>query len=478
MKEKRKNALREKIHNRVEKFNQSPISRADWLLLLGIGLFLYACVFYEDLIIIHDHSITFLDSLFSGDIANFYANTLERPSHGFGAVYYWVPYLIQGIWDLPIYILHKAFGFGTAGVKVYLWIKLGICLMLLLTTWLIGKILEDFEVDRERQRFAQFLFLSSLLVMLPTVAVAQIDINAIFLILLGIREYAKQEKITWRFLLVFSLAATLKIFALFLLLPLIFLREKRVLYVLWDMFVGVWGILLCVIPYAWRQDYKDSTAVLNDVMIVRLFGTQFPAGNTDIPIFTALLVAVCIWCYVKKAEGKRQRFVYAVWIALYVFAAFFIFVFSHPYWIVLISPFLVIIITLNGEGRKLNLLLETILSVAVMFVYHTKFGVFMTEKCIDLMVLPKLGFSVNGTGYTQSSEWIVDHGLDFYAPAMYGVFAVCLIAFLILNRPDSLQESWEKDRGESLKFDHGMITVRFALLGFYLAALLYLAYWG
>jgi hypothetical protein len=145
---------------------------------------------------------------------------------------------------------------------------------------------------------------------------------------------------------------------------------------------------------------------------------------------------------------------------------------------VLLSPFLVIIITLNGEGRKLNLLLETILSVAVMFVYHTKFGVFMTEKCIDLMVLPKFGFSANGTGYTQSSEWIVDHGLDFYAPAMYGVFAVCVIAFLILNRPDRLQASWENDKGEGLKFDHGMITVRFGLLGFYMGALLYLAYWG
>lgn len=470
--------MKKKIQLAIDRYNNSPINRADWIMLLLIGLFLYACVFYADLIIIHDHSITFLDSLFSGDIADFYANTLEKQSYGFGAVYYWIPYLIQGIWDLPVYILHKAIGFGTHGVKVYLWIKLGICLVLLLTTWLIGKILEEFEVDKTRCRFAQFLFLSSLLVMLPTVAIAQIDINAIFLMLLGIREYAKTDRVTWKFLLLFSLAAALKTFALFLFLPLVFLKEKRTLYVIWDIFVGLWGILICVIPYAWREDYKESTAILNDVMIERLFGTQFPGGNIDIPIFTALVVALCIFCYMQHIEGRRNRFVYAVWIALFVFASFFVFVFSHPYWIVLIAPFLVIIITMNGENRKVNMLLETILGVAIMFVYHTKFGVFMTETCIDLMVLPKFGLSVNNSGYAQSSEWIVDHGLDFYAPAMYGIFAVCVIAFLVINRPERLKKAWEADKDQELSFDHGMILVRILILLAYIGGLLYFAYWG
>lgn len=470
--------MKKKIHEAIEKYNNSPINKVDWGLLIIIGLFLYATVFYADLIIIHDHSITFLNSLFSGDIANFYANSMKKPSYDFGAVYYWTPYLIQGIWDLPIYILHKAIGFGTHGVKVYLWIKLGICLVLLLSTWLIRKILEDFEVDKIRCRFAQFMFLSSLLVMLPTVAIAQIDINAIFLMLLAIWDYSKKDKITWKFLLLFSFAASLKTFALFLFLPLVFLKEKRTLYVIWDIFVGLWGILICVIPYAWREDYKESTAILNDVMIVRLFGTQFPGGNLDIPIFTALVVAVCIWCYLQKVEGSRDTFVYANWIALFVFASFFVFVFAHPYWIVLIVPFMIMIITLNGEYRKVNMLLETILGVAIMFVYHTKFGVFMTETCIDLMVLPKFGLKVNESGYAQSSEWIVDHGFDFYAPAMYGVFAVCIIAFLVINRPSKLKAGWEADKDQPLRFDHGMIATRLVILLVYIYCLLYLAYWG
>ena len=175
-----------KLSQKIDNYNNTPIKRADWVLLGIMGVFIYLTIFYADLIIIHDHSLTFLDSLFHGDIANFYGNTMDKPSYGFGAVYYWIPYLIQGIWSLPIYLLNKLTGFAPDGVKAYLWIKLGICLVLLLATWLIGRILSDFEIGKEKNRFAQFMFLSSVLVMLPVVAISQIDIIALALMLLGI----------------------------------------------------------------------------------------------------------------------------------------------------------------------------------------------------------------------------------------------------------------------------------------------------
>ena len=467
-----------KLSQKIDKYNSRPIGKADWILLGIMGVFIYLTIFYADLIIIHDHSLTFLDSLFHGDISNFYGNTMKKPSYGFGAVFYWIPYLIQGVWSLPIYILNKLIHFAPDGVKAYLWIKLGICLMLLLATWLIGRILSDFEIGKEKIRFAQFMFLSSVLVMLPAVAISQIDIIALTLMLFGIREYVQSDKITWKFLLIFSFAAAAKTFALFLFLPLVFLKEKRTLYVIWDIFVGFWFILICVIPYAWREDYKESTAVLNDVMIERLFGTQFPAGNVNIPIFAALLIAICIWCYMQNITEKRQLFATVMWVGLFAYAAFFIFVFAHPYWIVLIVPFMILLLTLNGQQRKINMLLELILSVAVMFVYHTKFGVFMTETNIELMVLPKLGLKPNGTGFAQSSEWIVEHGLDFYAPAVFAVFAVCLIAFLVINRPSRLIEGWNEEGNETIRFDHGMIAARLAVILFYIFGVLYFSYWG
>ncbi len=102
----------------------------------------------------------------------------------------------------------------------------------------------------------------------------------------------------------------------------------------------------------------------------------------------------------------------------------------------------------------------------------------MTETNIELMILPKLGLKPNGTGFAQSSEWIVAHGLDFYAPAMFAVFAVCLIAFLVINRPSRLIEGWNEEGNETIRFDHGMIAARLAVILFYIFGVLYFSYWG
>ena len=467
-----KNFLKDKI----KKINGRQIAWDDWAFWAAMALFLFFTVFYADLIIIYDHSLTFLDSLFHGDIANFYANTLEHPSYDFGAVYYWTPYAIEGIWCLPIYILTKLFVIDTHAVGCYIWIKLGIVLALALTVAMLTAILRDYHVDKIRIRFAQFFFCSSFLVVLPVVAVAQIDIIAIFFMLWGLRDYFKSDKITWKFLLIFSFASSLKTFALFVFLPLVFLKEKRILAAVWDVFVGLWWILACVIPYAWRADYKASTAILNDVMIERLFSTKLQAGNVDISIFWAILVAICIWAYTTKVEGKNERFAYASWTSLAVFAAFFIFVFSHPYWIVLIVPFLTMLIVANNEDRKVNMILEPLISAGCMFVYFGKFGVYLKEINMNLMVLAASGHPTNNTGYLESATWMIKHGLDKYYGQAFAVFAVCLVAFLIINKPKKVAMSWSKRGEQSFAFDHGMIYVRQLMLLVYILAYLYIGY--
>lgn len=145
------------------------------------------------------------------------------------------------------------------------------------------------------------MFASSLFVVLPTVAIAQIDMITVFLMLWGIREYLNSDQITWKFLLIFSFAAAMKIFALFVFIPLVLLKEKRILYVIVDMIAGVICIALCLLPYAGREDYVQSTSILNDVMVSRMFSTAFVGGNTEIPAFLAILVTLSIYAYAAKS---------------------------------------------------------------------------------------------------------------------------------------------------------------------------------
>ncbi|MBO5070914.1 MAG: DUF2029 domain-containing protein [Roseburia sp.] len=295
----------------INKRNDAPIGPLDWVLFFIMAIFMYFTLFYEDLAIIYKHSLTFLDSAFSLDLGNFYANTLENNYNGVGAVYYWPVYLVIGIWNLPIWILNKLFEINVFSVKCMLWCKMEIVFFLVLSAWMLGKLLKDFNFCRKNIRLTQFLFVSALMTVMPTLATAQVDIITAFLMIWGIREYMKTDKITWKFVLIFAFAASLKIFALFVFIPLVFLKEKRILAAVGNLLAGLVFVVLSLAPYGWRSDYHESSDFLTEIMSQRLFSTYIPGGNCGIPVFTALLVGISIWAYVTTVEKKEEYFYYA-----------------------------------------------------------------------------------------------------------------------------------------------------------------------
>lgn len=478
------NKIKKFFSDKINRINGQPINKLDWAILIVLSVFMFVTMFYADLIIIYNHSLTFLDSLFSFDMANFYANSLAKPYFGFGAVYYWTVYLVIGIWNLPVWILQKLFGINVFSIKCLLWCRLEVVFFLILTLWMMEKLLREFGFGKEKYRFAQFLFASSLLVLLPTVSISQIDIITVFLMLLGIYEYVRTDKITWKFLLIFSFTASLKIFALFVFIPLVLLREKRILYAIWDLLMGTVWIALCLLPYAGREDYIEATSVLNDVMVERMFTTTFPAGNVEIPAFLSILVAISIWAYIKKPQTKESCFYDVNWIGLAVFADFFIFVFAHPYWIVLLAPYLILLVVMNAEHTKINLILEFFLSACVSVFYWCTFGVYVTEDTFSYLILPRFGLVPNGTGYQGLSGLIEAKNWENYVSVLFGIFVVCLLAFLWINRPEKKQEQyrvhlaedWKNHVSGKLTFDHGMIYLRLLMVLVYIIACVYIAY--
>lgn len=459
----------------VNRLNDAPISYVDWTLFFIMAIFMYFTLFYEDLDVTYKHSLTFLESAFTLDLGNFYANSLENSYNGLGAAYYWIVYLVIGIWNLPIWILNKLFDINMFSVKCTLWCKMEIVLFLVLSTWMLGKMLKDFDFHKRNIRLAQFLFVSALMTALPTLAVAQTDVITVFLMLWGIREYLKTEEINWKFLLIFSFAASLKLFALFVFIPLVFLKEKRILPALGNLLAGLIFVFLSLAPYAWRNDYHEASDFLTEIMTQRLFAVSIPGGNSSIPIFSALLVAICIWAYVTNVEKEEDYFYYTNWIALTVFAIFFTTVFAHPYWIVLLEPYLVIAYMQNIEKRKVNLLLEFFINVTITFYYVGSFGVYITERSFSYLVLPKFGIELNG-GFETAGELIEATGL--YLPVFYGVFAVCIAAFVIINFPRYMPKT-ETQRvlaQEDNKFDHGMIYLRLFLILVFILANIFISY--
>lgn len=465
--------IKEKYSKLIAQINDMPLGRLDWGLLAVMSVFIFFTMFYGDLKIIYHHSLTFLDTLFAFDLPNFYANTMENPCYGFGAVYYWIVYAVIGIWNFPVWIVTRLFSVDIYAVGCLLWSKMQIVLFFFLTLKMIEQILKEFGFGKEKYRFVQFLFASSLFVVLPVTAIAQIDIITVFFMLWGIWEYLKSEKITWKFLLIFSFAASLKIFALFVFIPLVLLKEKRILFVLFDLAAGLLCVALCLIPYAGRQDYVESTSILNDVMVERMFSTVFPAGNTDIPIFLAILVALSIFAYAVQLKRREDYFYYAMWLSLAVFGGFFVFVFAHPYWIVLLAPYLAIFIVLRGDNQKLNMILEFFISSCLSIYYCITFQVYMTQETFEHLILKK----IPRAGGAYAGDFIARHELELYVPIFFMIFAVCLAAFLILNRPKKYMPfDCKKAVQRELKFDQGMIYLRLFGIFAFIVGCLYFSY--
>ena len=472
----------------IQKKNSAPIGKLDWILLGVMAVFMFFTMFYTDLQSIYNQGLNFWDCLIACDMGNFYTYSLEHQYAGFAATYYWIVYAVIGIWNLPIWILRQAFGINVYSVKCMLWSKLQMVFFLVLTLWMLEKIMRDFGFEKKKCRFAQFLFASSLMVILPTVAISQIDIITVFLMLWGIREYLKSERITWKFLLIFAFASALKIFAMFVFIPLVMLREKRILAVVGDLAVGTVFILASLLPYAGRADYLEATSVLNDVMVDRMFETVFPTGNLQIPAFLTIFVGICIWAYVTKIKSKEKYLYYVNWIALAVFAVFFIFVFAHPYWILLLAPYVVLLIMMNPERMKINMLLTFFMEVAVTIVYCGTFGVYMTENNFADLVLTRLGMQPLREGYFSFGEWATQNEWEPYLATLFGIFAACLVALLILNRPGKVKTAektsenisysleWKEHVKEELEFDHGMIYLRLGMILAYILGCVYFAY--
>ncbi len=204
--------------------------------------------------------------------------------------------------------------------------------------------------------------------------------------------------------------------------------------------MGTVWIALCLLPYAGREDYIEATSVLNDVMVERMFTTTLPAGNVEIPAFLSILVAISIWAYIKKPQTKEACFYYVNWIGLAVFADFFIFVFAHPYWIVLLAPYLILLVVMNAEHTKINLILEFFLSACVSVFYWCTFGVYVTEDTFSYLVLPRFGLVPNGTGCQGLSRADRGEGL--------GELCICFIWYICsLPARLSLDQQTGKEAG-------------------------------
>ncbi len=414
-----------------------------WTALLGSLLVLFFCYTYNDNVITTLHGMNVWSALREGELPRFYSyNADVTPSstdfhtapisYGFGI------YLVFAVWNFPLWLLQEY-----AGVDVFdsvlclAWAKAITLPFLAGCFWAVGRLCQTLGVDRGRTRWAQFMFLSSGLTVAAVFIMGQYDVIHLFLTLLGL-DLLLRGRYRY-FLLCLAGAVALKLFPLFVFLPVLLLREKRYLRILAALAAAVSLTLVLKVPFLWDSEF--SSAPGDGLIRGMVLANPLPFGITGAPAFPLLFGMLCIACFVLRPEPERlaRATVYAAFAGV---ALFFLATPAYPYWFVMLTPFVAIVWAVEaGRGRDLATLDLALIAVTLLIhqIYYS--------WCFDLTVVRPMALAalltpVDDLAVPMSPAGIyASLGLTPYLSLLTSAFAALLIAVLVLGYPRSHPET-------------------------------------
>ena len=438
---------------------------ADWALLAAISALATVTFLYGDVKATFEHSFNFLDSVLAGRPQDFYQIAIENSTFGHPAVYDVPIYAVFGLWNLPTYVLYRFNDFDYLdSTPALLWLKLMLIVFTLIATWLVMKIAQQIGVSAKRSKWVGFYFLSSMSLFVPVFVIVQYDIISVTFMLAGLLAYMRGN--TRAFLLWFLAASTFKLFALFIFIPLVLLREKRLPRAFGQIIVGVLGLLLCRLLYRGDLAFEASTGGFTDLMLSRLTTAGFTwQSSLSVPLFVVFIVGLAIFAYAKRTSSQRELNAFAIYMSLAAFLVFCAIVPLNPYWIALVAPFSILIIFANPRHLTLNTLLEVSVSTTLFVIYML------------------VGFSMYNSGMFKSlvfGQFIPPASPQrFYAPGdilrglgldgnnvlfLVGFMIACALAVLIINYP---RASFIEEMPNTQTIKRSVIWIRIAaLVGF------------
>ena len=491
--------------------------RIEWIVVIISGILLSCCYLYTDLPFSTSRGLSFWDCVAEGKPALFYFSSYPgvegsvMPNGSEGGSYDFIIYFIFALYNLPLWIWERLTGFrflmfypSRLYTKGIIWLFSGI------SACLIYKIAIECGTKKENAIWGPILFLSSGLFFLSAVTVGAYDIISVAFSLLGIYGYLKKNNKC--FILAFAVAIASKLFAFWLFIPLLLVKEKKI----WKLMLMIVAALsVIIVPKIYfavgskaqlAKDLKaeavanalaemeeseeavagdDTTAnvdseektiaeiteeaeqsvevehlpmVVNDMIahsdIINdaLFPTDYTAIYTFVSLKNMPLVFVgmfTIWivCYLIKRELTGTEVIY---LCALVMSVFILTVKIHPYWVILLAPYLSLVIVLNPDRIKENLILETVISIGYVInkaiLYYWCFGMSQIEN----MLAPNYKFS-----YDPESVITARYGLErivFKVSQKVGIseenvahtfgamFVAGIILFLYFNFPKRVRK--------------------------------------
>lgn len=458
-----------------EIFKQSVISRlphsVEWLSLGAMLFVAYIIFLYGDIVDTYDNSILFLKAIYHGKLFSFYSYTIGEVRAYWGANYESLIYVVYGLWNLPVLLISHLLGIDYFNWSIgLLWCKtLGIILTFA-TAKLIEKILTVSGTPKPYARLGAFLFLSSFALYIIAFVISQVDGFSLFMIMLGFYQYLKRRK--WWFVLCFMIAMPTKMFALFLFLPLLLLREKRI-----PCIVGYTAIVFLLNLLSGRifsgdPAYTFALGSQSRDAVLQILGSNVNMGQVYVP-FILCYLGICVFCYLYSEGQQTDPNVengIPIWCASAVWTSFVCFVDFNSYWTLYLLPFLIMAIVYAGRFLKLCTLLEMLFSVGYLGIVLSNCTPFADENLSRRLLLPHF-MSIPEYGLTKYGS--LNYMFEMLGGTKYAaLYSTCmggaLLVILVLTCPFLFKKVPVFE-----KLERSVLWARIGCMGGFLVLLIY-----
>lgn len=337
--------LSTRIANIKKTWNSFP-DKVHWLIFFGLFVFFLLFASFGDIHWTAKHGYMFVESIFTGNFLDFYNFAYDYPGvtlppgtgvHGL-AVYNIVVYVLFGIFMLPVYLFFSITKITASPMFIIYYGKMIACFFYMGCAYLVYLMAKHFSLDTKKSSLTALYFALFPITFFNTFLAGQYDVIMLFFMLCSFYSWMKGR--TFWFVFFMGVAFPFKIFSLLTFIPLLLLKEKRPLHILKSLLLVMWLYLPTTLLFAGRQ---QAVAAVSESfyteLVDRLFVTAIP-GVVPLALFPVLYLALCFFAFLSPInEFCDQK---GLWYSLAANGLFFVLVYWHPQWVVILVPFLVL----------------------------------------------------------------------------------------------------------------------------------------
>ncbi|MEG0397052.1 MAG: hypothetical protein RR612_10010 [Oscillospiraceae bacterium] len=340
----------------------SYIKWYDWCIIAAVYILLVLLSCHGDVY----HTVKSSFALLEGHWSDFYTYNVGVVG---GNDYNLLVYIIFALWNLPLFLFGGITPWPVQPSFTMIYEKALLMVFIALSAWMIYKICVKMGTDKRKAFYASALFFTAPCMLLTTVAFGMYDVIYGFFFLWGmymfLRDKTKYDK--WFSAVIFGLSFTVKPFALFIWIPIVLYRNKKVLKCICLFALSFLPLLLFRLPYMFGAAPSTTSGRFLDY----LFGTSYSNGIWTIPIFAVAYVLICLWAYFKDYEDGNSIKVW--YVALLAMCPFYVFVSWHPQWIMLFVVIFSVLAAVNKNKKKV-LLFDGVLALGLIAFMWNAFG--------------------------------------------------------------------------------------------------------